>query len=329
MIEASNLIDIQLSLDEFMNRALEFNLNSAKHLPSGDRWNFYKHMEGLSKFGQMLFNSEHDVLKLYSYGSKYYAIDSTGLSYGFIHKPSEIIPNSLGNYHPYPYYGESSIYTYDCVVKTRAQSDKDGALIGLDFLRKNYLPLPKGPLTDHRTQRYYFPDSSLTSDYYHYRRYQYENLPVIYKTNERSFYIPFEELIRKELKLTGHKLSISPVFERDYIHFQAVLSWRQGGGNFGYDKKTWHGKISYETFDIIQVTEIEEEYALKKYMKISNEVKQLVRQSSTESLKKELDILIRMPRSGDLIGNVILLELQSRISKGIDKEDFSLPSRLY
>ncbi len=311
-----------------MAMAIEYNMNNSKKLLASSSWQFYEYMRGLSVFGQMISGSERERLKLYKHllNNRYYAIDQSGLSYGFIHEPSGV-SNQSNQHIKFPYYGASSVYTYDCVVKMGATSEQDSLPVDLNVLRMNYLPLLNGPVTDHQIQRYYFPDENLQSDYYHYRRYKYANLPVIYRTDERSFFMPFEELIRETLEMSSDELFVSPAFEKDYIYFEAIQSWRQSGDNFGYDKRSWIGRITYDTFEIVSISEKEND--LDKYLLIRNEVKSIISKASSKSLKQELSVLINMEKSGDLLGNLIIQELQGRITKGTDKEDHSIPRRLY
>jgi hypothetical protein len=265
MIDFYKLNEIQITLDEFMNKILEFNFERREIYSKfkGKYDGFYSYMVGLSKFGEMIFatNPTYKSLKIYREEikdgpwnrKKYHAIDSTGLSYGYIYGPikDEIFEYHTGNGIKDYYYGcwdddEKCIYTYDCVAKMGAANFEESKPVNLDELRKNYLPLlhhvNKGFFHEEIlpvNQHYFWTDNWLDN-----RKYG----PIIYRNDKRSFYLPFVELLRKELKLDRWPLDVKPKREKDCFSFQATYSWETRK----YDHwKKWKGEITYDTFEII------------------------------------------------------------------------------
>lgn len=268
MIEFLELTEIKTPVNDFLKNALEFNINFFAENPQlNSSYNgFYAYMEGLAKFGQMIQPSDFFIsdnqIKIYKqtinidfYNRlKFHAIDSTGLSHGFIYGPFHEKIGKIESFNRIQdlFYGyppnEKCLYEYDCVVKMDVTNHEESRPVNLDILRKNYLPLMKGGNDlANLIFRYY-----KVKNPYNVKTYG----PTIYQSDSRSFYLPFEELIRNTLQLEDRTLRITPKFEKEFISFEAIYSWRTRKYNH---LKTWSGKITYDKFDIIVIDLINEE----------------------------------------------------------------------
>lgn len=257
MLKFYLLTEVNMSLEEFMETAVNFNLYNASSKPFSDsRYDgFYAYMEGLSRFGRMILSSEYP-LKIYYQEVKdgpydrlkYYAIDSTGLSFGFIYGPIAVNINNQKSFSDKDrYYGstEKNAHIYDCVEKMGAKSYEESIVVDLNLLRKNYLPLQKGGNSAAHCP-YYDPRSQRTAGYWG---------PVIYKTKTRSFYLPFNELLIHTLKpdLGARNIRVYPAFKEEYISFKCSHVWETRKHDH---ERIWEGKISYDTFEIIEIEEV-------------------------------------------------------------------------
>ena len=161
MIHYLSLTEINMSLDKFMKMAMEYNLRHVEIKPfsKNEYYGLYQYMEGLSKFGSMIFASEYN-LKIFRQqikegpykGIRYYAIDPTGLSHGYIFGPiAEDIEGyksyTSGQDHYYGFYLKKCTYVYDCVLQMGATDFTDSRGVDLDLLRQDFLPLQKLPCT--------------------------------------------------------------------------------------------------------------------------------------------------------------------------------------
>lgn len=254
MIAFHTLDELDYSLEEFMKNAIEFNLKYFEENPNyNTQYNgFYSYMEGLIQFGQMIFTNRKHQIKIYkeeTNRNKYYAIDSTGLSYGYIYGPKHQISNNNLETKDL-FYGfycmEKCVYKYDCIDDFNSKSYNERNIVNIEILRKEYLPLMKGGNT-FESFRYF--STSNQKDCHEYG-------PTIYQSDNKSFYIPFIELIRKELDLNGWNLNVTPKFEKEYINFIAKYTWSRR--KYTYWKK-WEGKITYETFEIVEIKLTEED----------------------------------------------------------------------
>ena len=215
-------------------------------------------MNGLSEFGKMVFSSKLDLSiykKLSKEGpyvrTKYYAIDKTGLSIGFIYAPNEKGIQDYINPPRDSYYGfcideHKCTYVYDLLVLNNSDDKSLENYVDLKELRSKYLPLPsKNNYFDGIV--YYQTSNKLDSNLYG---------PTIYKSKERSFYLPFVELIKERLNIRGWTtLIITPKFEENFISFTAVHCFPTRKHD---NADTYIGKISYDKFEIIEMTCTEE-----------------------------------------------------------------------
>jgi hypothetical protein len=261
MIDFYTLIDLKLSPDEFMDKALNFNILKLQHNPSlrlGYE-SFYHNLAGLSEFGQINYR-EKIGLKIYAenigrnsfLGQKtiFHAIDETGLVHGSIFGPSLELVHPFANSdlakkvlypNPCEFYGTLNVGAsddYDYIVKMYAKSYEESIPVNLAELRNKYLPLRRGyQINDNR----YF-DLSPKADNYHRNA-------IIYKSNDRSFEIPFYQLLATEEKLPDWQTSsFIPKLNEDCVSFQLEKYNR----TFKYEyTQDWAGKISYDTFEII------------------------------------------------------------------------------
>lgn len=253
MIDYRVLTEIKISLEDFMKKAIEFNINQFAENPTLDDYDgFNPHMEGLAKFGNLLFSSNRK-LKIYkefiidhhSKIAKFYAIDNTGLSHGFIFGPlNKMIDKcsfSQGTGMFYGFFEEDCTFVYDCVVNMEATDSNDSKPVDLDLLQKKYLPLKR------EFNRYFY--SKVKCDLNKFG-------PIIYQNETRSFYLPLIELVRKRLNLENWGVCIYPEILEEYISFNVTYSWRN---RKYFHWKTWAGKISYDTFEIIEISLLEEE----------------------------------------------------------------------
>ena len=267
MLDYYSLIDIGISIDEFLKRVLAFNIAKLeKHPKLGSGFDsFYSYLKGISDFGEMAFFQKKD-LKIYaekisktchsSPNMKFHAIDSTGLVYGHIIGPSLEIINPVGNIalaekllHPNDeFYGKGNaalIEDFDCVIKMNAKTYEESIPVNVELLRSKYLPLKKG--YDLKEPRRYF-DSSNKSNIYYYSS-------VIYRADDRSFYLPLYELLRGNPNLSKEDLTIKPNLKKEHISFDAEVY----SHNLKYEwTKFWTGIISYEEFEIISLDFVSE-----------------------------------------------------------------------
>ena len=259
MIDYRSLTEINMSLEKFMKMTMEYNLRHGEFKPSSKyEYNgLYQYMDGLSKFGSMIFSSEYN-LKIFKRQIKegpynriiYYAIDPTGLSHGYIYGP---ITESLEDCKSfvarrdryYGFYMQKCTYVYDCVLKMGATDYADSKPVDLDLLRQDFLPLQKGG-NNNKITRYYNKDIK-------YDVKEFDS--TIYRSDTRSFYLPFIELIRKHLELDGWTVRVTPTFEKDHIAFKAGYYWNTRKHD---NWNEWTGQISYDTFDIIDIKLTEE-----------------------------------------------------------------------
>jgi len=259
MTDFNELVLQEKTLGEFFQFAYLFNLEQAKN-NSHDLFEsrgFFSYMKGLSDFGKMIFTSKLDI-SIYKKLSKedpyirtrYYAIDSTGLSIGFIYAPNEKGVQDYVNPPRDKYFGfcpeeHKSTYLYDCFVLHNSEGKELKNFVDLEELRTNYLPLPsKNNYFDGIV--YYQTSKELDSKFYG---------PTIYRSKKRSFYLPFVELIKQHLNKQGWtNLSITPNFETEFISFTAVHSFPTRKHD---NSDTYVGKISYDKFDIIEMTCVE------------------------------------------------------------------------
>lgn len=98
----------------------------------------------------------------------------------------------------------------------------------------------------HKIMRYYNTDNQYDEEKFG---------PTIYRSDTRSFYLPFIELIRKHLGLDGWTVRVKPTYEKEHIAFEAGYYWNTRKYN---NWKEWTGQISYDTFDIIDIKLTEE-----------------------------------------------------------------------
>lgn len=256
MINFNDLVLEEKTVGEFFQFAYLFNLERAKNDSHTlfDTRGFFSYMKGLSEFGKMVFTSKLEI-SLYKkiakedpyIRTKYYAIDKSGLSIGFIYAPNEKGIQDYVNPPRDSYYGfcteeHKCTYVYDCYVLNNSDEKGLRNFVELEELRANYLPLPsKSNYFDGIV--YYQTSNKLDSNFYG---------PTIYKSKTRSFYLPFVELIKGHLNIHGWTtLIISPSFEKDFISFTAVHCFPTRKHD---NSNTYIGKISYDKFDIIEMT---------------------------------------------------------------------------
>jgi hypothetical protein len=243
---------MQYNLDKYSR--LDQIPKDTERIESAGKCELCSYMVGLSKFLLMLTRHEYN-LKIYSsvfkdiyhYRLKYYAIDSTGLVYGFIYGPLTFEEKySPQTFEPDRFFGTKkingyNILNYDCVVKMGADNTYDELPVGLNTLRNKYLPL-----ITHSNN--YF-ESKNENDIRAFG-------PTIYRNNSRSFYLPFVELISENLKLDYPPDYILPKYEKEHISFETRYSWRTRKHDHW---KIWKGLISYETFEITDIVLIDEQ----------------------------------------------------------------------
>lgn len=256
MINFNDFVLQEKTLGEFFQFAYLFNLEHVKEDSQNifDPAGFFLYMKGLSEFGKMVFRFKTNI-SIYKritkedpyIRTKYYAIDETGLSIGYIYGPNEkgiqdYINPPKDNYYGFCIEEHKCTYVYECFVLNNSDEKKLGIYVSLDELRANYLPLPsKSNYFDGIV--YYQASNKFNSNSYG---------PTIYRSVKRSFYLPFVELIKEHLKIQGWTtLNILPSFDKDYINFKAVHCYPTRKHD---NADTYVGKISYDKFHIIEMT---------------------------------------------------------------------------
>jgi hypothetical protein len=258
MLSYYSLIKINLSIEEFIKKIIEANLKIAKDKQiSGFRdFKFYWYLESVAKFGNMLSSMQGDfgIYKTVNNKEryelkKYYLIDNTGLVYGYINGPSIERESRKLTYFPHPYYGSENpgkcAYVYDCVLMMN-DSTSNTRPVDLNYLRKNYLPLANKK-THMNAQIYHTSENRVDIGRFG---------PMIYKAKDRSFYLPFVELVRNWLSFDDLKrVWVEPTLEDDYILIEVTHTWST---RKWVHYKQWRGKVAYSTFEIFDFELINE-----------------------------------------------------------------------
>jgi hypothetical protein len=208
-------------------------------------------MGGLSDFGRLIFSLENDV-RLFSERItdgpyeriKYYVIDRTGLSHGYIYGPVKEMDYSFyasyGERDRY-YGGKTSIericHAYDCVSEMNSIIYHESNPVTVDYLRENYLPLQNGNLDE--SIRYYEPHTVFLKK---------SCGDFIYKSDVRSFYLPIKELICSHLAIELYLVTLSVELKKTSIDVTVYKRWRTRK----HDNETIYlCKISYDKFEIV------------------------------------------------------------------------------
>lgn len=257
MLKLSELDPISEDAVDFSAWVLEHNIALFKRGVKNQA-EFYDTLADLAGFGEMVHSTKFDYginckifLECYNdysyynqrnYKYKYHAIDSTGLSYGFVYGPETLDQNVNSKF-----FGTSGIWEqqYDCAIDM--QPGLNGQPMDLTRLRAEFLPLPKEILyTESGADNYYFSRN---------RRNEQTHGSLIYRTPDQSFYLPFIELLRGVIHITttGYLSTICHYDAKDdAFTFSIGASWH----TFLCDHtQGWTGRISRETFEVIQIEE--------------------------------------------------------------------------
>ncbi|MBK7959122.1 MAG: hypothetical protein IPK03_14145 [Bacteroidetes bacterium] len=257
MINYNELEKEEKTIDDFFVSAYLYNLKRANpmHVKTSCN-NYYQCMNILSQFGVLICNYRYkieiykQIVEDYNRAlTIYYAIDKTGLVIGHIFGPTSEKMLSKGTYSEAYYFGDNMnklTNTYDCVDIMNSNETNELASINLENFRETYLPLnPRDFLYAGNWNHY---ESSNEYDYDYYG-------PIIWRSNKRSFYLPFLELIRNKLNLSIVNIKVKPKFEIDCISFTAIYYYKTRRSD---NSKTWIGKINYDKFEIIEIFLINE-----------------------------------------------------------------------
>ena len=252
MIISKNLIKIKTSNDTFIQNALNHNL-AQKNLSNS----FYEYTKGLLLFGELIRANENQIsifqLNLYKdcfprepeiIQVKYYAIDKTGLSIGFVFGP---VPKETKNGYD-PKFGSVNFDFFGCTSKIKNNyvyeccdnfpfSNGYSSLPNLDELKK-HTPL----LTDLPHTKFL-----ISSEYWDLEN----NRKIIYRDDSRSFYLPLLELISSTINIQENRIKIFPKIEDEFISFKCYHTKSHGRKHECIH--TWSGKISFDKFEIIHI----------------------------------------------------------------------------
>ena len=248
---------VEISVEELLLRALQYNMKCLDINDISDRnqKKIHNYNKELVEFSTLLKNTEYPIeihcendfidsdFRIF----KYYFIDSTGLSHGYISsatllelKKSDVVENNYGD----PFLNKA-YSLYDFVYTNPSSVNLKFDAINLEFVIKNYTPLLPPP-----SGKYYNTEIR-------------ENInqcsTIICTKNNQSFCLPIVELVCNKLNLEWERINVVTTLEKEYIKFAAAKSW----GSKKYNNTTTYvGKISYENLEIIEIEDIgtEREY---------------------------------------------------------------------
>ncbi len=273
---------------EFLQHCFESNIERGFKHGLSDQGAFSQAMMNLNSFCSMIshfefYKSDNVIISLrkapfkfntFKY-EKIYAIDQTGLSYGFLCGPAEpdeheVYLNDVTagsrfkkiirstEYYGYDPRSEFKNYTFKYDLAPGYFNTQFGGPGNLTpaFIRDNICPLyPKRK--DMFSQEYFdFYKSSNTND-------RSMNGDIIVRTNNGSYYLPIIALLKEHMNDQDSKLAFSvgtdlyadpatKVYngEPTYFGFNASYLWRQGKYNCS---RYWKGTISFEKFEVLNM----------------------------------------------------------------------------
>lgn len=234
IVKFDYITKVEIDIHDFYNKIFDYNI-SKKNLKSEC---FLDFMNGLIAFGRMLNYASKCDLSIYEHettdaGLKrkiYYAIDVTGIVWGYVYGPSKNFEkNPISDIDENDYYGKGENKAN--IIVENWNGCKNEILLN-DFL-KEYLPMKSPMLIDNNYNQVYF---------------WLNNGKIAYKTGNRAIILPFEEFFKKNLGVNFiHDFNIS--FYSNEINFKVVKENPRPFKDSTFE--CYNGKIDMKTFEII------------------------------------------------------------------------------
>lgn len=181
----------------------------------------------------------------------YHAMDSTGLSYGFIYGPINNVVNKeikksrfLWSDNFYGTNGEKPIDCFDCIdifESTKYRPNLNSVIV--DQFRQDFLPLPM-----YNFEKFYYK----AEDYWGVRTYG----PAIVRNELKSSYIPFKQIIEMQLGFKDYNVGVNIVYSKKTINLEIVHNYFLT--RFESITETFQAKIAYLTFEFLTVEKVNE-----------------------------------------------------------------------
>lgn len=254
MISSSSVTKLNVNKNDFILGTLEYNLK-VMYSNMNIAHRLFKETSGLMDFAAQI--SCIDNISIYKKDviindrsfSKFFAIDASGLSHGYIIGPEKefvtpktslSLPEVVGGYDGLRMtYGRTNYEQYkaqyECVDRFDSDNNKHGH-ISIEEVRNNYLPL-----------------SNLASDYVKasldidIKKYG----PLIYHNSSyRSFHLPFVGLIIDYFKNCSNELNLKVYVSENCFSLKTDFINRSRWTKQRDVREYWEGEISYTTFEI-------------------------------------------------------------------------------